>query len=173
MGRYEAAPQEMIDIARTLIRDHFESLANANIIFLIDTEKRTSGGKLCLAKIQRANDLIRFLTKDLVEDVDGTDYIVTVDKLAWRLATPQDKVRILRHELRHTEYNSEAKNPYSLRGHTIEDFYEEVDLNAEDPRWADRLVMLVENERLIETHGHQVDDGQQTLPFEEPNDEVA
>jgi len=55
-----------------------------------------------------------------------------------------DRSRVIRHELRHTSVDDEAKkNPYKVRTHTIEDFYSEVDLNADDPRWRARVATLL------------------------------
>ena len=50
----------------------------------------------------------------------------------------EDKKRLVRHELKHTDVDFDATTPYKVRGHTIEDFYSEVSLNEDDPRWAER-----------------------------------
>lgn len=52
----------------------------------------------------------------------------------------EDKTRLIRHELRHSDVDGESeKNPYKIRCHTIEDFFSEVKLNEDDPYWSRRV----------------------------------
>ncbi|OPY71115.1 MAG: hypothetical protein A4E57_00118 [Syntrophorhabdaceae bacterium PtaU1.Bin034] len=142
--RYE----EVTDDARRLLDEvqdkHFPELKNAKIIMLFDLKKRTSGGRVVLGRIMKTNDLLRHLTKDEAAAVDGYDYIVTVDKQGWDVIAETDRIRLLRHELRHTFYDIESENsPYKLIDHSITDFYEEVELNKDDPKWRERVATLV------------------------------
>jgi hypothetical protein len=142
--RYEAVP----DDARTAIDDirdkYFPELKNAKIISLFDLKKRTSGGNIVLARIMKANDLIRQLTKNEAVAVEGCDYIITVDKKCWENIGPEDRERIIRHEFRHAYYDIESENnPYRIIDHSITDFYEEVELNKDDPAWRPRVATLV------------------------------
>ncbi|PKN06306.1 MAG: hypothetical protein CVU72_05165 [Deltaproteobacteria bacterium HGW-Deltaproteobacteria-7] len=89
---------------------------------------------------------MRHLTKDGVDIVEGYDYIITLDRKCWDNITDLDRVKILRHELRHTFFDIESDdNPYKLLNHSISDFYEEVDLNKNDPRWRERVATLTED----------------------------
>jgi hypothetical protein len=36
------------------------------------------------------------------------------------------------------------KDPFKLRPHEVEDFFEEIDLNASDPRWSERVATMAE-----------------------------
>jgi hypothetical protein len=38
----------------------------------------------------------------------------------------------------------EADNPYRLLDHDVSDFYEEQELNRDDPRWKERVASLAE-----------------------------
>lgn len=141
--RFEEVTDNVYDVLRNVRTEYFSELANANILPIFDTKKRVSKGKLVLASIRKVNELQRFLTINESGSLDGFDYILTIDKEAWNIAEDIDKVRIIRHELRHTEVDGSSDKPYKLRGHSIEDFYSEVELNKDDPRWAERLVASV------------------------------
>jgi hypothetical protein len=143
--RYEEVTEKALDILKDVkIRD-FSELKNAKIKVLFDLKKRKSGGRIVLGRIMKTNDLIRHLTKNEVEAMEGYDYIITLDKICWDNITDDDRIRILRHELRHTFFDTESEDdPYKLLSHSISDFYEEVELNRDDPRWRDRIGSLAE-----------------------------
>ena len=53
-------------------------------------------------------------------------------------------MRLLRHELRHTYFDIDAEeNPYKLIDHTVNDFYEEIDLNQDDPKWRQKAGTMI------------------------------
>jgi len=142
--RYEDVTDDVMDMVREIKSTYFPELKNAKIKVLFDLKKRRSGGMLVLGRIMKTNDLLRHLTMDQVEAVEGYDYIITLDKLCWQSITDEDRARIIRHELRHTYFDIDAENsPYKLQNHTIADFYEEVEHNKDDPRWRDRVARLV------------------------------
>jgi hypothetical protein len=83
------------------------------------------------------------LTEDHAEACD--DYVIILDKVCWQATGDRDRERILRHELRHTFYDIEEEDStkaYRLMDHTITDFYEEITLNNDDPRWRERLATM-------------------------------
>jgi len=142
--RYEEVTKEAGKLLDEVQIKYFPELKNAKIIMLFDLKKRSSGGRVVLGRIMKTNDLLRHLTKNEAEAVEGYDYIVTLDKQGWNAMGNDDKVRLLRHELRHTYYDIESEsNPYKLIDHSITDFYEEVELNKDDPRWRERLATVV------------------------------
>jgi len=142
--RYEEVTEEATKLLDEVLTKHFAELRNAKIIMLFDVKKRTSGGRVVLGRIMKTNDLLRHLTKNEAEAIEGYDYIVTLDKQAWDAIGHEDRVRLLRHELRHTYYDIESEaNPYRLLDHSITDFYEEVELNKDDPRWRERVATVV------------------------------
>jgi hypothetical protein len=142
--RYEEVTDDVTRILKEVQTKHFPELKNAKIITLFDLKKRTSGGRVVLGRIMKTNDLLRHLTKDEAIAIDGVDYIVTLDKQGWDAIQEEDRIRVLRHELRHTYYDIESEdNPYRLLDHSITDFYEEVELNKDDPRWRERVATVV------------------------------
>ncbi len=144
--RYEEVTPMVLNMLKELKAKDFKELKNAKIKVLFDLKKRKSGGRIVLGRIVKSNDLIRLLTKDEVEAVEGYDYIITLDKKCWDNIPDEDRKRILRHELRHASFDIESENdPYKLVSHSISDFYEEVEANQKDPRWRERVGTLVED----------------------------
>jgi hypothetical protein len=142
--RYEEVTEDATRLLDEVETKYFPELRNAKIIMLFDLKKRMSGGRVVLGRIMRTNDLLRHLTKDEAEAIEGYDYIITLDKQAWDAIQREDKIRLLRHELRHAYFDIESEtNPYRLIDHSITDFYEEVELNKDDPRWRERVATVV------------------------------
>ena len=132
--------EDVYEILKEVREDHFPELSGAEILCIFDTKKKMQKGKLELASIVTTNDLQKFLTLDETGTEEGYDYIIRVDKNGWGCATRADRTRLLRHELRHTLVDSENAKPWKTRGHSIEDFYTEIRLNEDNPRWAQELV---------------------------------
>jgi len=144
--RYEEVNEDVLSLLREVRGEYFPELKNAKIKALFDIKKMKSGGMLVLARIMKTNDLLRHLTIDEAEAIEGYDYIIALDKTCWENIIRDDKVRILRHELRHAYFDIESEdNPYRLQNHSISDFYEEVEFNKDDPRWRERLAAVVED----------------------------
>jgi hypothetical protein len=137
--RFDNGSEESYEIMRNLIEENFPELAGCRIKILFDNKKRMSGGKIVLGSIQKPNELTRFFMAPEAGDEEGFDYVIRLDKKCWDLIELEDKIRIIRHELRHTDVDFDSTTPYKVRGHTIEDFYSEVNLNQDDPRWAQRV----------------------------------
>ena len=135
--RYEEVTEEATRLLDEVETKYFPELRNAKIIMLFDLKKRSSGGRVVLGRIMRTNDLLRHLTKDEAEAIEGYDYIITLDKQAWDAIQREDRIRLLRHELRHAYFDIESEaNPYRLIDHSITDFYEEVELNKDESQVA-------------------------------------
>ena len=141
-SRYEEVPSQVSDLVKTVMHESFPSLRNANIHVLFDCKKRMSGGKFCLGRMMRPNDLIRFFTETNLNP-DGVDYVMFLDKMVFEAISNDDKIRIIRHEFQHCEVDSEnEKDPFKLRDHEITDFYDEIEHNKNDPRWLERVAIV-------------------------------
>jgi hypothetical protein len=122
-------------------KQHFPYLDSATIKVLFDTKKRKKGGKIVLGRMLKANDLIRRLTDDLAEE--GCDYIMFLDQVVFENIPDKDKVRLVRHELRHClVVGTEEKPKYKLVPHDIEDFEVEIKLNADNVGWASKAAQV-------------------------------
>lgn len=140
MNRYEDCNENLVEVFLDVLEERFQRLAYLKFKLIFDTKKRISKGNMILADIALTSDKIKFFTKDDVA-IDGYDYVITVDKKAWELASDEDKRRIISHELRHVFIDD--KGNCKLIGHEIEDFYEEIRFNQDDPEWSRNLSRLV------------------------------
>jgi len=141
--KYEHVPEYIDKIYEKLKSQHFPHLANAKILFLINKKKMVQKGNIALGKIMKPSELVRFLSKDEAPE-DGYDYIMLLDGKMISHCEEIDIERVLRHELRHTFFDSDSnKNPYKLVDHDFSDFYAEVELNKDDPTWAQRVSQTV------------------------------
>jgi len=142
MSRYLDCGKDVYKVLEKIQEKHFSDLRSAKIKCIFDTKKRKSGGKVVLASIRKASPLIKHFTADEAPE-DGFDYILTIDEKVWKHTDEKDKERLIRHELRHTFIDDEAKDPYKLVPHDYEDFKAELELNKEDPLWSERIACLV------------------------------
>uniref|UniRef100_A0A6M3IZK0 Putative phage metallopeptidase domain-containing protein n=1 Tax=viral metagenome TaxID=1070528 RepID=A0A6M3IZK0_9ZZZZ len=140
--RFEEAPEQAYKLLKKIMKKYFTDMANANILILMDTKIRTadSGNKIILGRFVKTNDLTRHLTIDESGTDRGFDYIMFLDKVMWDNIDDADRERIIRHELRHAL----VADKFQVQGHSIEDFYEEVELNQDDPRWRERVALVTQ-----------------------------
>ena len=144
--RFEEVTNDVYEVLEKVREKYFPELLNAKIKFLFDTKKRTKGSRVVLANIRKTNDLLKLLTAKEAKNNEGFTYIVTVDKIVWQNIDSKDKIRLLRHELRHTSVSiDDEKDPYKIVEHDIQDFIDEVTLNNDDPGWAKRVAGLAED----------------------------
>ncbi len=142
--RYEEVTPDVTRLLHKVVVDNFSELKNAKIIVLFDLKKRMSGGQIVLGRIMKTNHLLRYLTKKDARSEEGYDYVIMLDKKGWETLNDKDRVRLLRHELRHTYYDPDAnENYYKLLDHSVADFYEEIELNKDDPKWRQRVATVV------------------------------
>lgn len=143
MSRYEDPSADVIELVEWVQAEWFPYLRNARIKVVFDTKKRSSRGYFVLGRIQACSTVMRHLTRDEARSADGFDYILYLDRDVYNAVEKTDRIRLIRHELRHCFYDLDAKtNPYKLIGHEIEDFHAEMELNKDDPRWRDRLATI-------------------------------
>jgi hypothetical protein len=140
--RFIEASEEAITKTKEAVAKWFPQLDQAIIKVLFDTKMRKRGNKLVLGRILKANDLIRKLTDNLAEE--GCDYIVFLDQIAFENISETDKIRLIRHELRHCKVigDDPEKIKYKLIPHDIEDFVIEIELNKDDVGWAGNAAQL-------------------------------
>ena len=141
MNRYIDCNENLVEVFMEVLEQRFPSFVNLNFKLLFDTKRRVRAGKCVLASIEATNAKIKFFSKDNIA-LDGYDFVIIVDLKVWELAQKVDKVRILSHELRHV-FITEKGAPV-LMGHEVEDFYQELELNHDDPAWKRNLAIQLE-----------------------------
>ena len=142
--RYCTAPDDVFELKDKLIEEFFPELKSAHIEILIDSKKKIQGGRLTLAYIKPANELIKYFTQDEVASGYGFDYIMFINKKALEVINEKDLIRLVRHELRHCFHDIEKTNPWKVIDHDIKDFKAEIRLNSDDLDWGDRLAEKVQ-----------------------------
>ena len=140
--KYEDAPEMIYEMYDRLKGQYFPQLANAKILFLINKKKMMKRGSIVLGKMVKPSDLVKYLSRNEAPE-DGYDYIMLLDSKLIKHCEEWDIERVVRHELRHTFFDSDSKNPYKLVDHDFSDFYDEVELNKDDPTWAKRVSQTV------------------------------
>ena len=140
--KYDDVPEMIYEMYERLKGKNFPQLANAKILFLINKNKMMKRGSIVLGKMVKPSDLVKYLSRNEAPE-DGYDYIMLLDSRLIKHCEESDIERVLRHELRHTFFYSDSKNPYKLVDHDFSDFYDELELNQDDPTWAKRVSTTV------------------------------
>lgn len=140
--KYEDVPEMIYEIYERLKGKYFSQLSNAKILFLINKKKMMKRGSIVLGKMVKPSDLVKYLSRNEAPE-DGYDYIMLLDSRLIKHCEESDIERVVRHELRHTFFDSDSKSPYKLVDHDFSDFYDEVELNKDDPTWAKRVAQTV------------------------------
>lgn len=140
VNRYEDCNENLVEVFLSVLEERFPHLGYLKFKLIFDNKKKVSKGNIVLASIALTSDMIKFFTKNDIA-VDGYDYVLTVDRKVWDLANDNDKKRLISHELRHVFISD--KGDCKIIGHEIEDFYEELKLNQDDPEWSRNLAQLV------------------------------
>ena len=141
--KYEHVSDHVIALYEKIKAQHFSHLTNAKILFLNNKKKMMHRGNIALGKIMKPSDVVKFLSREEAPE-DGYDYIMLLDSKMLQHCNDDDIERVLRHELRHTFFDSDgSKNHYKLIDHDFSDFYAEVELNKDNPTWAQRVSQTV------------------------------
>lgn len=158
--RFTEADDSVVEVFLDTMEERFPSLAQLKIKLIFDLKRRIKQGKICLATTELANDKIKFFSKDDVA-VEGYDVVIIVDQKAWQVANPDDRKRLMSHELRHIFIAEDGK--VKLLPHDVSDFREEQKLNQDDPDWGLKLCTLVndiyEQEKEMEKQSKQLKKG--------------
>jgi len=139
MDRYGDVTDNVIDVFMNVVEEYFSEIGQLKVKLIFDSKKRVSKGKFVLASTEVVNDKIKFLTATDLEA--GYDYLVIINEIAWEQASDKDKVRLMRHELRHIYISDEDK--YQILPHDVEDFMIEIKMNQDSPEWAEILCRKV------------------------------
>lgn len=139
-SRFKKAPDWVAQMVADVRKEHFEdALMGAEILVVWDTKKRLSQGRYVFGRMKLAADMERFLSESNILP-DGYHYLMSLDMEIFTRIEEADRVRLIRHELRHCEKDPENDSkPWKIRPHDIEDFRVEMDLNEDDPDWTLRL----------------------------------
>ena len=150
MHRYEDSDDNLVEVFLEVMEEHFPQLQFLKFKLIYDLKQRVSKGKMVMASVETASPKIKYLSKDKIA-IEGYDLLIIVDQKAWEVASAAQRVKVMRHELRHVQIDE--KGGVTVVGHEIEDFHIEVKLNQDDPEWRMKLATLTrdmyEQEKLM------------------------
>lgn len=148
MIKFEDATGDVIELFEKVKTNLFPELNDALFKLVWRNKKKGKKDGLVFAEVMSPGEFTRYLTSEEANEENGFDFIVIIDKLIYNNIDEEDKVRLLRHELRHCVYNpskEDRKSQYGLRDHTVQDFYEDVAIEAQaggDPQWKERILEI-------------------------------
>jgi len=137
MSRYLDADTNLRRRVSKLIKTKFPNLKGVELKVVLDKKKKKSSGKIRLAEVKLADDMIKFLTKEQSENFLGYDYIMVIDNKLYEFMENKDLNRVIFHELCHCYVDEKGK--YKVIPHDFEGFYAEIKYNDDDPEWKQRL----------------------------------
>lgn len=145
--RYEDVEEKVNEQLQKVILDYgFSDIADAKFKIVYRTKKKGKRDFITFAEICATSEMVKFLTSSEIED--GYDYLIIIDKNIYEVLDEKDQIRLLRHELRHTDVVVNEKTgtlTYGTRTHTIEDFFEDVEIENKpdgDMHWKERAVSI-------------------------------
>jgi len=122
-----------------LVEETYPNLSGFSFGLLFRTKLKRSRGNTVLAEICLPSKLMSYFAKDA--SGNPYDYLMIIDEMAWACGHDSDRVRLMRHELRHVFIDD--KGTPKLIGHDFADFHKEVELNQDSPMWAANLSEVV------------------------------
>ena len=138
--RFEDVGDDVYRIMQDVIDTEHRHLAEANIAIMFDNHKRKTGDMYVLGRIKATSEELKAFAVN--DHGISYDYVMFLDKEVWLRIAEEDQKKLIYHELCHCKVVEEVSNPYKTRPHEIETFYSEIERNADDPRWAERLATI-------------------------------
>jgi len=143
--RYEIVGAEVDTLVSAVMEEHFDILTGVKIKTIYDTKKRTHGGRIVFGRMQKCNDLIKFLTDDVQVSPQGYDFFLYLDKNLYQTIDEVDKRALIFHELNHCGVDFDRTDPYYIVPHDVETFYAEIEYHKDDSRWHERLSAVADS----------------------------
>jgi hypothetical protein len=139
MSEFRKADNSVYQVFLEIIEEYFPALSSFSFGLLFREKLKKSRGGVILAEVCLPSKLLSYYAKN--EEGNPYDFLVIFDEMAWACGKIPDRVKIMRHELRHI-FISEKGKPMMI-GHDFEDFYKEVELNIDDPSWGSNLAEVI------------------------------
>lgn len=115
--QFDPCGQEVVDMAKDLIRQFHSHLAIKTLKFLFINKPITRKGRTVAATAEKISDKIRAIS-------DGTDFLVTISAPVWVDLSDDLKQYVLDHELSHcfVEEKDDGEEKNKILPHDFEDF---------------------------------------------------
>jgi hypothetical protein len=139
MSEFRKADNSVYQVFLEIIEEYFPALSSFSFGLLFREKLKKSRGGVILAEVCLPSKLLSYYAKN--EEGNPYDFLVIFDEMAWACGKIPDRVKIMRHEMRHI-FISEKGKPMMV-GHDFEDFHAEVELNIDDPSWGSNLAEVI------------------------------
>ena len=139
MSQFRKADSSVYATFLDMIENVFPELTGYSFGLLYREKMKKSKGGLIMAEICQPTKLLSYFAKN--DAGNPFDFLIIVDEMAWCCAKECDRIRLMRHELRHVDLSD--KGVARLVGHDYQDFYAEVEINVDDPKWGQKLVEVI------------------------------
>jgi len=139
MSQFRKADSSVYATFLDMIEKVFPELTGYSFGLLYREKMKKSRGGIIMAEICRPTKLLSYFAKN--DAGNPFDFLIIVDEMAWCCAKECDRIRLMRHELRHIHISD--KGVAGLLGHDYQDFYAEVEINIDDPTWAQKLAAVI------------------------------
>lgn len=131
MNAIREADKEVYELVWDMIKKTHPRLADATVRVLFKEKLGTSHGMAQIGKPEVADAKMVFLA--------SVDLIVWLDSGFWAMATPEQRLALVDHELTHfvMKTDSDGNEGYQLRHHDVEEFAEVIERRG---MWQEELV---------------------------------
>jgi hypothetical protein len=136
---FRKADNSVYQVFLEIIEEYFPALSSFSFGLLFRQKIKKSKGGVILAEVCLPSKLLSYYAKN--DQGNPYDFLIIFDEMAWSCGKVLDRVRIMRHELRHVFINEKGK--CMMIGHDFQDFHAEVALNIDDPGWGSNLAEVV------------------------------
>ena len=124
------AGDELVPYVEKSIEKWFSSYDMELIKPFFYFKKKMKNGRTVFAYIRKASDFEKLLLNNV-----ATEYLLFVDGNIWPELGEDDRIRLIRHELRHIliDYDKEGEPKYLMADHNLIDFREDYEIEHGTP----------------------------------------
>lgn len=132
--RYENAPDWVQEMVTELRNGHFDELATAKILVVMDSQKTKSRDSIVLGSLKKASSMVNFLS------AEAYDYVLLLDREVFMRMDTADRMFLLFHLLCHaTKVTEDEEQAFKLVRPDFEVFSKEMEFNSGWQAWWRRM----------------------------------
>lgn len=112
-------------LAREIIAEHRDDLADVHIEYVFRSETADQGGKEVWGKARKVTGLNAYLAGDTAEGEEVDDFfVIEIAEPVWAVIEPEQRKALVDHELAHctVTVNGNGETKLAIRPHDVEEF---------------------------------------------------
>jgi len=130
MGDIWKADSDTVDLANRVIKQYRPELSGTEICYIFKEKASKRGGKIIVATARRVSD-----KDNIIHSHEGKpeyEFLITIGANAWTSLTPDQKVAVMHHELRHCGYKETKDGDLKpvIIPHDLEEFIDVVETHG-------------------------------------------